>query len=70
MSYLLWKTLTTLPWGPEIYVVLRLSWLLPLAFSPPQPIAKRDKKLCYPRYHHFRKLNEHHFKFPFFEDNR
>ena len=57
MSYLLWKTLTTLPWGPETYVVLRLSWLLPLAFSPLQPIAERDKKLCYPRYHHFRKLN-------------
>lgn len=43
MSYLLWKTLTTLPWGPETYVVLRLSWLLPLAFSPPQLIAERDK---------------------------
>ena len=37
---------------------------------PPQPIAERDKKHCYPRYHHFRKLNEHHFKFPFLEDNK
>ena len=72
MYYVLWKTLITLPWGPETYVVLRISWLLPSAFPPPppQPIAERDKKHCYPRYHHFRKLNEHHFKFPFFEDNR
>ena len=35
MYYLLRKTLTTLPWGPETYVVLRISWLLPSAFPPP-----------------------------------
>ena len=41
MSYLLWKTLTTLPWGPETYVVLRISWLLPSAFPPPPPPPNR-----------------------------
>ena len=37
MYYVLWKTLTTLPWGPETYVVLRISWLLPSAFPPLPP---------------------------------
>ena len=43
MSYLLWKTLTTLPWGPETYVVLRISWLLPSASPPPNRLPNATK---------------------------
>lgn len=57
-SYLLWKTLTTTRWGPETFIccVFRgfsLRWQHLLR----QATTGREKKLWYPSYNHFRKLN-------------